>query len=1190
MAERTAILIDGTGVPVGTEANPLVIVASGMSMVASLVDLTDVAVASPTTGDYIGYDPATGKYINKPVTGTGTGDVTGPNSSTDRSIVVFDDITGKLITDTSIIIGDDGTVDVQGNKIVNLQTPVESHEPATKFYVDQFVQGLSWQDPVISIEIASPTPAYDRARYIVDEGAVGDFIGHSDEIAVWYDDEGRWEFLTPGDGWACYNEELGEVMVYNSPDSVWRNIGSGGISEAPIDGIPYLRMNAGWVKTASGSIIPLDPNQHCLTAWHDNEGTYLRNAGYGAYVPDGLFVKTPHSARSGEYKCKVYGDLNLSTYAGILDLNGHVYSANSTPSPTNIGFVTNLFKNQNAALFGGGLLICGGGSDGDLGDGSEDPRVVIAVKPRGSSTVMTVLKVYKDGLIRLPYGVFPSKINIPVGQTYNIDGYPHTHSQYLPLSGGTLSGILNAGNNRIINVGEPVAGSDAVTVDYVGGLIGGVVWQQPIESIVTSPPESPSDGERYLVAHSGTSGVFVGHEDEIATYVVDHWGYEVPDAGWCLANKDDNYAYAYNGTLWVQMPGAVSHSALQNLAVDDHTQYVHISNNREITAIHTFTNGFAISVSDTIDNLNASYLDGVAKEGFALTAHTHGFATLDDFLVASPASGDTLAFDYDLGKFVNTPASGTIVIDPAHQFADDTERDAYFVAYPDELVDGMFIAVGTGFQQYDAVTPEWNDRTAIVRGPAGTDGRDGIDGADGADGAPGATGPAGEQGIQGVEGPQGVPGSPGTSINMQGSVPASEDLPAVGDLNDGWYCEDSGDCYVWSADSVWVNVGPIVGPQGLQGVQGIQGATGPTGATGAAGPAGPAGQIGPVGPRGPPGLGGASWQLPVKSIEPEPPGIYDWEDRFIVASAPTAGSEFEGHGNAIATWLSSSAWYFDDVMVGAVCYDYNQQKYLKRVATDWIDWNPGGGMWGSIGGSIADQTDLQEALNAKLDVASLPDPYELPVATDVILGGVKIGSGIDITDGVISVASGGDGDVTGPETTTDNKVPQWDSTNKKLKDGLTVGTAASNLVQLDAEGKLPAVDGSNLTNVSTVASFTDLTDCPATLGTVGQVPVVNEAGDALEFATITPVYEAVSVAYTLPIPTVNGESIDIVGKGDVWVVTASGDCTIQMGFDSSVANGTLSSTSGYDSVTLVYIGGSKWVVTRPCGVLTLDAE
>lgn len=56
------------------------------------------------------------------------------------------------------------------------------------------------------------------------------------------------------------------------------------------------------------------------------------------------------------------------------------------------------------------------------------------------------------------------------------------------------------------------------------------------------------------------------------------------------------------------------------------------------------------------------------------------------------------------------------------------------------------------------------------------------------------------------------------------------------------------------------------------------------------------------------------------------------------------------------------------------------------------------------------------------------------------------------------------GDVVAPATTSENKVPQWSSTAKTLKDGLVVGTAANNLVQLNASAQLPAVDGSLLVN------------------------------------------------------------------------------------------------------------------------------
>lgn len=81
----------------------------------------------------------------------------------------------------------------------------------------------------------------------------------------------------------------------------------------------------------------------------------------------------------------------------------------------------------------------------------------------------------------------------------------------------------------------------------------------------------------------------------------------------------------------------------------------------------------------------------------------------------------------------------------------------------------------------------------------------------------------------------------------------------------------------------------------------------------------------------------------------------------------------------------------------------------------------------------------------------------------------------------------GQGDVTGPATTTQYKVPQWDATQKKLTDGLAVGTSAYNLVQLDAGSKLPEVDGSQLTGIF-----------PAQLGKQGTF--LTTSGSALSWA------------------------------------------------------------------------------------------
>ena len=104
---------------------------------------------------------------------------------------------------------------------------------------------------------------------------------------------------------------------------------------------------------------------------------------------------------------------------------------------------------------------------------------------------------------------------------------------------------------------------------------------------------------------------------------------------------------------------------------------------------------------------------------------------------------------------------------------------------------------------------------------------------------------------------------------------------------------------------------------------------------------------------------------------------------------------------------------------------------------------------------VKDDTDIADAITKKHEHTN-----------KVTLDKITESEGNPLWDGN-EWPGGGDGDVTGPATNTDNYVPQWDGDNSNaLKNGLGVGTAANNLVQLDGDAKLPAVDGSNLTNVS----------------------------------------------------------------------------------------------------------------------------
>lgn len=119
---------------------------------------------------------------------------------------------------------------------------------------------------------------------------------------------------------------------------------------------------------------------------------------------------------------------------------------------------------------------------------------------------------------------------------------------------------------------------------------------------------------------------------------------------------------------------------------------------------------------------------------------------------------------------------------------------------------------------------------------------------------------------------------------------------------------------------------------------------------------------------------------------------------------------------------------------------------------------------------------------------------------------------------------------------------------------LNVGTSANNVVQLDGSGALPAVDGSNLTNVSSVANLGDLTDVSTSGITDGQTIVYNSGTSSFE-------------------PGTAGGNTTTNG---LWEhsATISANYTITSG-NNAVAAGPVDIASG---VTVTIPSGSRWAI------------
>ena len=161
----------------------------------------------------------------------------------------------------------------------------------------------------------------------------------------------------------------------------------------------------------------------------------------------------------------------------------------------------------------------------------------------------------------------------------------------------TLSGVLDAGSNRITNVATPTVGSDAATKSYVDSFAQGLVWQAPAVTIgSTTPPTTPTTGDRHIVAASGAAGAWAGEEHNIAEWTGSAWSFASSTVGFSAFVQSENRQYSFNGSAWVELGAGTDHASLAGLQGGTAGQYYHVTQavyealtdpNAQLAALHT---------------------------------------------------------------------------------------------------------------------------------------------------------------------------------------------------------------------------------------------------------------------------------------------------------------------------------------------------------------------------------------------------------------------------------------------------------------------------------------------------------------------------------------------------------------------------------------------------------------------------
>jgi hypothetical protein len=79
--------------------------------------------------------------------------------------------------------------------------------------------------------------------------------------------------------------------------------------------------------------------------------------------------------------------------------------------------------------------------------------------------------------------------------------------------------------------------------------LGAVVGLSVKSRATTTPPASPTDGDRYIIP-SGATGVWAGKTNQIAVRVASAWEYHTPKIGWLAYIEDEAVLSAYKSAGW----------------------------------------------------------------------------------------------------------------------------------------------------------------------------------------------------------------------------------------------------------------------------------------------------------------------------------------------------------------------------------------------------------------------------------------------------------------------------------------------------------------------------------------------------------------------------------------------------------------------------------------------------------------
>src|SRR5689334_2660922 len=232
-----------------------------------------------------------------------------------------------------------------------------------------------------------------------------------------------------------------------------------------------------------------------------------------------------------------------------------------------------------------------------------------------------------------------------------------------------------------------------------------------VDKDLATPPGSPTEGQRYIVAASPT-GAWVGHAGQIARWFSGGWIFYAPKEGWRAWVSDEDLLYGFNGTTWGTTGGGGSGFAVLAGQAGGQTLYGGTAAGENLilgSTAHATKGKIQFGASSAYDEANVRLGIGTLspQAGLHVGVNSHsGGTSVDGVIEGRLLMGDNIASTgFTSGQAMtvlqNAVTGGTML-----QFT-------YNLAALSGAASGVLTTIKAGF----AGTPGWTSGTAsILRG------------------------------------------------------------------------------------------------------------------------------------------------------------------------------------------------------------------------------------------------------------------------------------------------------------------------------------------------------------------------------------------------------------------------------------------------------------------------------------------